>query len=50
MSRRVFVTGGGLAPGKDGSKIKDGIDPVKIDTKSGSGVPGGFKGKNYRPS
>lgn len=50
MSRRVFVTGGGLAPGKDGGKIKDGIDPVKIDTKSGSGVPGGFKGKNYRPS
>jgi hypothetical protein len=50
MSRRVFVTGGGLAAGKDGGQIQDGKDPVKIDTKSGSGVPGGFKGKNYRPS
>lgn len=50
MSRRVFVTGGGLAAGKDGGNIEDGISPVKIDIKSGSGVPGGFKGKNYRPS
>jgi hypothetical protein len=39
-----------LAPGKDGGKIKDGVDPVKINVNSGTGVPGGFKGKNYRPS
>jgi len=50
LSRRVFVTGGGLAPGKDGGQIKDGIIPTKINTTSGTGVPGGFKGKNYRPS
>lgn len=50
LSRRVFVTGGGLAPGKDGGSITDGVAPLKIDTKSGTGVPGGFKGANYRPS
>lgn len=50
LSRRVFVTGGGLAPGKDGGQIKDGVAPTKINTTSGTGVPGGFKGKNYRPS
>jgi hypothetical protein len=50
MSRRVFLTGGGLANGKDGGNIQDGVDPVKINTSSGNGVPGGFKGKNYRPS
>jgi hypothetical protein len=48
MSRRVFVTGGGFAAGKDGESIKDGIQPVKINIKSGNGVPGGFKGQNYR--
>lgn len=50
MSRRVFVTGGGLAPGKDGEHIKDGVEPTKINVKSGNGIPGGFKGKNYRLS
>lgn len=50
LSRRVFVTGGGLAPGKNGEKIKDGVEPVKINVGSGGGVPGQFKGKNYRPS
>lgn len=50
LSRRVFVTGGGLAPGKDGGKITDGVTPTTINTTSGTGVPGGFKGKNYRPS
>jgi len=49
MSRRVFMTGGGLAPGKDGGKINGGIDPIKINVSSGTGVPGGFNGKNYRP-
>lgn len=48
MSKRVFVTGGGLAPGKDGEKITDGIEPVRINTKTGSGVPGTYKGKNFR--
>jgi hypothetical protein len=48
MSRRVFVTGGGFAQGKDGGKIKDGIDPVSINTSNGVGIPGGFKGQNYR--
>jgi hypothetical protein len=48
MSRRVFVTGGGLSPGQDGVKIQETDVPVKIDTKSGAGVPGGFGGKNFR--
>ncbi len=50
LSRRVFLTGGGLSPGVDGGSIKDGVAPTKINTISGTGVPGGFKGQNYRPS
>ena len=50
MSRRVYLTGGGLAPGQDGVEIKEGKSPVKIDVRDGAGVPGGFKGKNYRKS
>ncbi len=50
MSRRVFVTGGGLAPGQNGGTITDGTDPVKISVGSGAGVPGEWKGKNYRKS
>ena len=50
MSRRVFMTGGGLAPGQNGGSIPDGTEPVKIGVGSGSGVPGGWKGANYRPS
>jgi len=50
MSRRVFVTGGGLANGQNGGTITDGTDPTKINIGSGAGVPGGWKGKNYRPS
>lgn len=50
LSRRVFVTGGGLAPGKNGGNIVDGVAPLKININSGTGVPGEFKGKNYRPS
>lgn len=50
LSRRVFVTGGGLAPGQNGGSITDGTAPVKIDVGGGGGVPGGWKGDNYRPA
>lgn len=50
MSRRVFITGGGLAPGQNGGTITDGTEPVKISTGSGAGVPGGWKGANFRSS
>lgn len=50
MSRRVFTTGGGLAPGQDGASIPEGTTPIKISVGSGAGVPGGWKGANYRPS
>lgn len=30
MSRRVFVTGGGFAPGQDGASIEGGVPPTKI--------------------
>ena len=33
---------------KDGGKITEGTAPVKINTKTGSGVPGGWKGANKR--
>lgn len=48
LSKRVFLTGGGYAKGADGESIEGGTDPVKIDTISGNGVPGGYKGKNSR--
>jgi hypothetical protein len=48
MSRRVFVVGGGKAPGKDGGEITDGTAPIKVNVGNGSGVPGGWKGANYR--
>ena len=50
LSRRVFVTGGGLAPGQNGGSITDGTDPIKIKTGPGEGVPGEWKGANYRTS
>lgn len=50
LSRRVFVTGGGFAPGQNGGSITDGTNPVKISTGNGDGVPGGWKGTNYRKS
>lgn len=50
LSRRVYVTGGGLAPGQNGGTITDGTEPTKISTGDGSGVPGGWKGANYRKS
>lgn len=46
MSRRVFVTGGGFAPGKNGGIIPSGSPPVSIIVATGDGVPGGFNGKN----
>lgn len=48
LSRRVFITGGGFALGQNGGAITDGTAPVKINTDTGSGVPGGWKGSNYR--
>lgn len=48
LSRRVFLTGGGLAPGQNGGSITDGTSPVKISTGNGEGVPGGWKGSNFR--
>jgi hypothetical protein len=50
MSRRVFVTGGGLAPGQNGGSITNGSAPVKISIPSGAGCPGTFKGLDYRQS
>lgn len=50
LSKRVFVTGGGYAPGSDGKEITDGKEPVKINVFNGDGVPGEFKGKNRRES
>jgi hypothetical protein len=50
MSRRVFVVGGGLAPGKNGAAgdIKNGAAPVVVTLPSGGGVPGGFTGANKK--
>ena len=55
LSRRVYVTGGGFAPGADGVKPNTGNssktelkDPLKINVNSGAGAIGGFKGANHR--
>ena len=52
LSRRVFVTGGGYAPGNDGVKPKGSgaecKDPISINTVTGTGVVGDFKGRNRR--
>jgi hypothetical protein len=48
LSRRVFVTGGGFAPGQNGGKISGGSEPVTIGVGTGNGVPGGWKGTNKR--
>ena len=48
LSRRVFVVGGGLAPGANGGTITNGATPVTITTPAGTGVPGGFGGSNHR--
>ena len=48
MSRRVFVTGGGFAPGQNGGSIPVGAKPVSISIPSGDGVSGGWQGVNHR--
>ncbi len=51
MSRRVFVTGGGYAPGADGimpEGFKNATAPVSVNIVSGQGLPGTFKGKVRR--
>lgn len=48
MSKRVFITGGGFAPGQDGAVIPNETDPTKINVFNGSGIPGGWKSDNYR--
>ena len=52
LSRRVFVTGGGYAPGSNGVKPPGSggecKDPVEINTITGAGVVGDFKGRNRR--
>ena len=55
LSRRVYITGGGFAPGADGVKPKtltnntnEVKDPLKINVTSGAGAIGGFNGSNYR--
>ena len=52
MSRRVYLTGGGYAPGSNGGKIKqktpEAVAPLSINTVNGEGVVGTFKGRNRR--
>lgn len=48
LSRRVFVTGGGFAPGQDGVSIINGTLPTKINVLNGNGIPGGWKGASKR--
>jgi len=48
MSRRVFVVGGGFAPGQNGKNISGGKPPISISTSSGDGVPGGWSGVNHK--
>ena len=48
MSRRVFVTGGGFAPGFNGVNVPGLAAPVSIGVMTGVGVPGGFTGANRK--
>ena len=52
LSRRVFLTGGGYAPGANGVKpigsAGECAAPVQINTVTGTGVLGDFKGRNRR--
>lgn len=48
MSKRVFLTGGGYAPGKNGGNITGGSNPTNINVFNGDGVPGEYKGKPRR--
>jgi hypothetical protein len=43
LSRRVFVTGGGYAPGSDGGNLDDSPD-IKSNKMPTVSIPGGFKG------
>jgi hypothetical protein len=45
LSKRVFLTGGGYAPGRNGGSIEGGTPPTDINVFNGSGVPGGYNGK-----
>ena len=52
LSRRVYLTGGGYAPGSNGGSITDGSNPVNISNIQSEtgvvGVPGGWKGRSRR--
>jgi hypothetical protein len=48
MSKRVFLTGGGYAPGRNGGNINGGSPPTDINVFNGDGVPGGYNGKPRR--
>ncbi len=54
LSRRIFLTGGGYSPGADGVLPKgkgskyECKSPLKINTVTGEGVVGSFKGRNRR--
>lgn len=48
MSRRVFITGGGFAPGHNGVQIKNESPPTNINVFTGDGIPGKWQGENYK--
>lgn len=48
LSKRVFLTGGGYAPGRNGGYIEGEPNPTDINVFNGDGVPGGYKGKPRR--
>ncbi len=52
LSRRVFLTGGGYAPGANGVKPTGSgpecVEPTNINVVTGAGVVGDFKGRNRR--
>ena len=50
LSKRVFLTGGGYAPGRNGGSIEGGSPPTEINVFDGSGVPGGYNGKTRGPN
>ena len=50
LSKRVFLTGGGYAPGRNGGSIEGGTPPTDINVFNGSGVPGGYNGKTRGPN
>lgn len=52
LSRRVFITGGGFAPGHNGGNLHGATSPVSVSGLDGelspSGIPGGWHGKSRR--